>query len=179
LNGPLDDLDFSGDKHLSGEMKEQIDRLYEGQVVETILKHFSAKKEEAYRWHREKYGEPKLVCECLPQVVPELLQHFTCCKLKFNLKRVTSLNYKSLDESVIGEAVRMHGAEDEFAWIITDTPFMPGNIVIGKRSFPLAVPFTGYVVAGEDQGCYLLSNLRQFLQSPYCQPRQRTRYIPE
>ena len=171
MEGPLDSIDFSGDKHLSGETKAQIERLYEGQVVEVILKHFSAKKADAYRWHREKHGDPRLVCESLPEVVPSLLQRFTCHKLKFDIKRITSLSYASIDESALGEAVRMHGADQEFHWLITDTPFMPGNVVIGKRSFPLDIPFTGYVVAGDDQECYLLSNLRHFLQSPYCRPQ--------
>lgn len=170
MSNPLDDIDFSGDKHLSAEAKKQIDSLYEQGVVGVILKHFGVKNSEGHRWCQNRYGDPKLLCDCLPEVVPQLLQRFICTKLKFNLKRVTSLVYDGLEESALGEAVSMHGADQESIWLITDLPFMPGNIVVGKRSFPLETPFTGYVVAGGDRECYLLSNLRHFLQSTYCTP---------
>lgn len=168
MGSPLDDIDFSGDRHLSAETKKQIESLYEQQVVEIILKHFGANKSSAYRFCKELYDSSRLVCQCLPEVIPDLKHRFVCTKLKFDLKRVTSLNYKMLDESALGEAVRLYGADEELTWLITDLPFLPGNIVVGKRSFPLETPFTGYVVANEENECYTLINLRHFLQSSYC-----------
>lgn len=170
--GPLDNMNFEGDRYLQEAAKEQLDGLFEGNVVETILKHYGVQKVMGIRWCRERHGEDApLLCECLPELVPQCLQRFTTVRLKLDTKRVTTLSYDWLEKSLVGESVSAYGADQDPNWIVTDIPVMPGPVVIGKRSFPLETCFTGYVSSGPDKECYVLCNLRQFLQSQYCKPR--------
>ena len=168
---PLDDIDLSGDKFLSGAVREQLDVFFETEVVATVLKRYGVNPQLAIRWGRERYGDPRMMCNCLPEIVPQFPQRITAVRLKFDTKRITTLSYDWLERSVVGEAVHLHDAHQDHYWIVTDLTIMPGPVVVGKRSFPLETPFTGYVSANKDQECYLLCNLKHFLASPFCDPR--------
>jgi hypothetical protein len=164
----LDDLVFSGDKHLDKEAKEQLDRLYEKEVVETILSFYGVPKSQAYNWNESRHGVRAATCECLPELAPDFPHRISTARLKYDTKRVTSFTYEKIETSVIGETVAFHGADNEPFWIVSNIPFMPGHIVMGKREFPLRIPFTGHVVSGDDDQCYLFCPLRSFLLSGFC-----------
>lgn len=167
MNSPLDDIEL-GDEFLRGEASEQIAKLYSNSVIETILRHFNVPKKLAYNWCQQRFGKPDLHEDCLSELVPSLHYRFVVGNIKFHLKRLTSLTYEAVHTSAIGETVSMYEADDSRVWLITNLPFLPGPCVVGRRSFPLTVPFTGYVVANQDDElCYVISPLRHFLTSNY------------
>lgn len=177
----FDDFSFSedapvGDKFLKEEQKLQLDSFFESKCTESILKALKIPSKPAYLYSKQRYGDTSLRLEYLREL--ELgLPTFTSFRFNNKAKRITTLNFEKIDSSDLGEAVRLFRADEEGHWLVTDISLIPGLVVVGKRSFPLELGFSGYVSC-EDKGaqCFLICPLTMFLSSDYCRScAQRSR----